>query len=114
MTTSQLTVGVHIGWITSLSRRGPAQGPETHHLDPDADSRNEARSRCLPAELPKGTPREPVYALTDLRFHLTRDPRRAKRRIPRNPRRARRASPQTPPTPRAGATASCCCSPCTP
>jgi len=47
VTTSQITVGVHIGWITSLSRRGPKRGPGTHHHGPDADSRPVARTRCL-------------------------------------------------------------------
>src|SRR5581483_3373645 len=46
VTTSQITVGVHIGWITSLSRRGPTRGPGPIHLAAGADSRRKARSRC--------------------------------------------------------------------
>ncbi len=65
MTTSQITVGVHIGWITSLSRRGPISGPGPAHLAPDADSRPEARSRRLRRNCRKGTLKEPVCAPTD-------------------------------------------------
>jgi len=41
VTTSQITVGVHIGWITSLSRRGPswAQDPLTSLRTPTPGGR---------------------------------------------------------------------------
>src|SRR5439155_6652680 len=55
--TSQITVGLHIGWITSYLGKAATRA-QSHSLEPDADSRLQGRSRQPPAELSTGTPLE--------------------------------------------------------
>src|SRR6266849_6080186 len=67
MTTSQITVGVHIGWITSLSRRGPswAQDPLTSLRTPTPGGR---LGHAAPGEIAgRKRSKEPVCAPTDFR-----------------------------------------------
>ncbi len=65
-TTSQITVGVHIGWITSYLGKGATQAQVPTHPEPDADSRPGARPRQPPAELPAGTLKERCDVPVDL------------------------------------------------
>src|SRR5262249_8677858 len=91
----------------------PGSGPR--NPPPRSGRRLPARGSVTlpPVELPRGTPREPVYALTDLPLHLTRGSSHRAKNRPATDRRLRpRAPPRMLAIPRATAIASWYCSPC--